>query len=157
MASLYELNAALNNFVWEIDEETGEILNALDLDAIELARDTKIEQLGLWIKNLNAEAEALKKEKEAFCAREKAAKNKAESIKQYLTWALNGENYKSTRVAMTWRKSTAVEVTDAARIPKAYLIAQEPKVDKQQIKADLKQGYNVPGAELVERNNLMIK
>lgn len=155
--TLYELNEKINAFVWEIDEETGEILNAADLDAIALARDEKIEQLGLWVKDLNAEAEALKKEKENLAQRERQAQKKAESVKGYLAAILNGHSYKTTRVAFNWRKSTAVELTEPERIPGAYLIAQEPKIDKAAIKADLKQGYNVPGATLVERNNLQIK
>lgn len=157
MATLYELNTAILNFEWDIDPETGEIMNAADLDAIELERDEKLEQFGLWIKDLNAEAEMIKKEKDALAAREKAAKNKAERVKHYLGWVLNGEKFKTAKVAMSWRKSTAVEITDAARIPKQYLIEQEPKIAKAAIMVDLKAGQEVEGAELVERNNLLIK
>lgn len=154
---LYELNEQLNSFVWEIDEETGEILNADQLDAIQLARDEKLEQLGLWVKDLNALAEAIKKEKDALAKRERVVKNQAESVKEYLGYILNGETFKTPKVAYSWRKSTAVEVQDAARIPAEYLIEQEPKINKAGIKADLKQGYNVPGAVLVEHINLQIK
>ena len=146
---LYELNEQLNSFVWEIDEETGEILNADQLDAIQLARDEKLEQLGLWVKDLTALAEAIK--------REKVTKNQAESVKRYLAAVLNGETFKTPKVAYGWRRSSTVEVYDPTQIPKAYLIEQEPKVDKAGIKADLKQGYNVPGAVLVEHINLQIK
>lgn len=157
MANLYELNAKIEGFRWEVDEETGEILNGDELDAIELERDTKLEQLGLWLKNITADAEAYEKEEKNFAQKKKAAKAKAESIKQYLAGALNGESWKCTRVAYSWRKSTIVEVEDAARLPVEYLIAQEPKLDKAALKNDLKQGYSVPGAKLVERNNLQIK
>ena len=154
---LYELNEQLNNFVWEIDEETGEILNADQLDAIQLARDEKLEQLGLWVKDLNALAEAIKKEKDALAKREKVTKNKAESIKRYIAAVLNGESFKTPKVAYGWRRSTTVEVYDPTQIPKGYLIEQEPKVDKAGIKAAFKQGYIVPGAVLVEHINLQIK
>ena len=157
MATLYELNTAILNFEWDIDPETGEIMNAADLDAIELERDVKLEQFGLWIKDLNAEAEMIKKEMDTLAARKKAATNKAERVKQYLGWVLNGEKFKTAKVAMSWRKSTAVEITDAARIPKQYLIEQEPKIAKAAIMVDLRAGQEVEGAELVERNNLMIK
>ena len=50
MATLYEINEKLLNFEFEIDEETGEILNAGELDNLELARDEKIENLCLYIK-----------------------------------------------------------------------------------------------------------
>ena len=78
MANLYELERALAEFELEIDEETGEILNADELDALQMERDIKIENIALWIKNLKADAEAYKKEKESFYQKERAAKNKAE-------------------------------------------------------------------------------
>ena len=78
--TLYELNQELMNFDLEIDEETGEILNAEDLDKLEMERDVKIENIGLWIKNLLSDAEELKREKESLYKREQAAKKKAERL-----------------------------------------------------------------------------
>ena len=45
-----------------------------------------------------ADAEALKAEKNAFAEREKAAKNKAESIKRYLSSVLQGKSLPQTSV-----------------------------------------------------------
>ena len=45
--TLYEIDKALADFEFEIDEDTGEILNAADLDELNLARDQKIENIGL--------------------------------------------------------------------------------------------------------------
>ena len=49
--NLFELNQALMDFELEIDEETGEILNADALDSLELERDTKIENIALYQSN----------------------------------------------------------------------------------------------------------
>ena len=46
--NLYELNKAIADFDLEIDEETGEVLNADELDQITLARDEKIENIAFF-------------------------------------------------------------------------------------------------------------
>ena len=158
MATLYELNAALNNFEFEIDEETGEILNADALDQIELERNEKIENIALWIKNLKSDAEAYKREKDVFIKKEKAAANKAEALKNYLTESLRGEKFKSDRVTISWRKSEAVVLDPLKLDPKGvYMVAQEPKPDKAMIREMLKHGKEIKGATLEVRENIQIK
>ena len=43
--TLYELNEAMKNFDLEIDEETGEILNAEELDLLTLEHDMKLKRM----------------------------------------------------------------------------------------------------------------
>ena len=157
MANLYELTYALETFDFEIDEETGEILNADELEAIELERDEKIENIALWIKNLASDAEAYKREKDNFAKKEQTAKKKIDSLKSYLTMCLAGEKFKTDRVQISWRKSEAVEILDPAKIPEGWLVPQEPKVDKAGIKAALKDGEEIPGVTLKENNSIQIK
>ena len=77
MATLYEIDKAILECV---DAETGEIIDDKALGELELARDNKIENIACWIKNLKADVESYKKEKEVFIQKEKAAKNKAEGL-----------------------------------------------------------------------------
>ena len=153
--SLFELCAAIANFNLDIDEETGEILNAAELDALEISRDEKIENIALWIKNLKAEAEAVKKQKEAFYQREKALSNKADRLKDYLGSFLNNEKWKSDKVVLSWRRSESVEVEDGFNDER--FITYEPKISKTGIKEALKNGEEVPGAKIVEKQSLQIK
>jgi outer membrane murein-binding lipoprotein Lpp len=88
--NLYQINEEIEKC---IDTETGEILDLEALDKLAMERDTKIENLACWYKNLMADAEALKAEKNAFAKRENAAKNKADSIKRYLSSVLDGEKF----------------------------------------------------------------
>lgn len=157
MANLYELTYALETFEFEIDEETGEILNAGALEEIEIERDEKIENIALWIKNLASDAEAYKREKDNFAKKEQTAKKKIESLKSYLTMCLAGEKFKTDRVQISWRKSEAVEIIDPDKIPEGWLVPQEPKVDKAGIKAALKDGEEIPGVTLKENNSIQIK
>lgn len=157
MANLYELNRQIADFELVIDEETGEITNAEELDQIQMERDEKIENIALWIKNLKADAEAFKAEKQAFADKERVAKNKAERLTAYIQDALQGEKFETTRVRITYRKSQAVEITRPDLLPVALLRVKEPEPDKAAIKDLLKAGALVAGAELVERQSIQIK
>lgn len=156
--TLFDINKAILEFDYEIDEETGEILNAEALDALQLAREEKIEGVGLWIKNLQAEAEAVKKEKDAMAERQRRLEKKAESLKNYLAYALQGEKFSTPRIAMSWRKSESVLIPDEALLDDRFVnITMIKKPDKKLIKDTLKAGREVPGAELVTKQNLQIK
>ena len=154
MSSLYEINEQLLNLT---DSETGEITDIARFDDLQMEYEEKIENIALWIKTLNADAEAYKNEKNAFAEREKKARNKAESLKQYLTDTLNGRKFTTLNVDINWRKSTSVSI-DESKLPAEYL--QEVvsyKVDKRDIGDKLKAGEVIEGATLVENKNIQIK
>ena len=156
--TLFEIDKAILDFQFEVDEETGEILNTQDLDELQMARDTKIENIGLWIKNLNAEANAVKAEKDAMADRQKRLEKKAESLKNYLTYILDGQKFSTPRVAMSFRRSESVNITDEYSVPDEYLtVTTMTKPDKKAIKDAIKGGKEVAGAELVTKSNLQIK
>lgn len=157
MAKLYDLVREIEDFEFEVDEETGEILNAEDLDNLELEKNEKIEQLCLWIKNLKSDAAAYKAEKDSFAKKQKAAENEAESIKNYIAYILAGEKFKTDRVTVSYRKSEQVECLDMSLVDDDYLRFKEPELDKTKIKKALKDGIKVGGCMLVERQNMNIK
>lgn len=159
--TLYEIDsnmmAALEAAV---DPETGEILDesmAEQFEQLQLDRDTKIENTACYIKNLKAEAAALKAEKDALAARQKAAERKAESLSKYLAGYLNGEKFKSTKAAISWRKSESLEVVDLLQIPDEYLTYKMPEANKTAIKAALKEGTEIPGVQIIQNMNISIK
>ena len=157
--NLYEINEAIMNC---IDQETGEVVDIEALNNLSMERDSKIENLALWYKNLMADAEALKAEKNAFAEREKAAKNKAESIKRYLSAVLDGEKFTTDKCALSFRKSESVEVLDIDAFmsddrAENYLKYAEPTVNKTELKKALKNGETFKGVLLSSNNNIQIK
>ena len=100
-----------------IDAETGEIFDVEAFEQLALERDVKIESICLWIKNLNAEIEALKAEKDAFAQRLKAAENKRESLKKYISEYLAGNKFETAKVKVSFRKSESLEISEGAIIP----------------------------------------
>ena len=155
--NLYELNRAIAEFDLEIDEETGEVLNADELDQITLARDEKIENIALWVKDLLAEAEAIKAEEQALAKRRKQAENKADWLKRYVAQALEGEKFKTPKVSISYRTTKSTDIVDENVIPEEYLEPQKPKIKKADILAALKAEKEVPGAVLIEKKSIQIK
>ena len=153
---LYEIVEELRNFQFDVDEETGEILNADELDKLELARDEKIENICLMIKNLKADATAYKAEKDSFAEKEQRAKNEADRWADYLQRMLDGATFKSTRASVAYRKSEKVEC-DMTLVPDDYLRYKDPEPDKTKIKNAIKSGVAVKGCSLVESISMQIK
>ena len=158
--TLYELNEAMRNFDLEIDEETGEILNADELDQLTLEHELKLKNCVWWYKNIKAEAEALKAEKMKLAKRQQTAERKAEWMKAYIDADLNGKAFKpedDVTVRVSYRKSKVVECPDIYRVPDDYLRYKEPELDKTKVKKAFADGIEVDGCTIVEKNNIQIK
>ncbi len=156
---LYEINQEIFNILNNIDAETGEISDDQfnQLSELKLAREEKIENTALYLKNIKAEIEAVKAEKDKFAKRQKALENSFESGKNYLKYELHGEKYKSVKNNIYYGSSESVEITNEELVPKDYLIPQEPKIDRNAIKKALKAGDMVNGAELKKNEYIVIR
>lgn len=160
--NLYEIDKAILDC---LDLETGEVLDPEALEALQMERDAKIENVALWVKNLTAEAAALKAEKDAFEKRQKAAERKAESLKRWLSSALGGQKFSTDRCAVTFRKSDAVIIDDMDMLTcwlvktgnEDWISYGDPRVNKTELKKVLKNGLELDSAHLEERQNITIK
>lgn len=152
--NLYEIDKEILDCV---DLETGEIFDAEKFEKLSMERDKKIESICLWIKNLKAESEALKAEKEVFANRQKSCENKMESLKRYLSGFLDGTPFKTAKAQVSYRKSESVEISDHAQIPEQFLKFKEPEVNKTELKNAIKAGMNFDGVQIVEKKNIQIK
>lgn len=157
--NLFEINAAIETaFMNCVDPETGEVIgDTAELDALQIARDEKIENLALFIKNLKAEAAAIREEEKRLADRRRAAENRSEWLKDYLTKNLGGERFSSPRVAVSFRRSESVKIDDLWKIPDQYMRYKDPEPDKTMIKKALKEGETIEGVELVETQNIQIR
>lgn len=150
---LYEIQAEIENCV---DYETGEI-DVERLDALNEEKKEKVHNIGLWIKNLKAEAKALKAEAKTFTDRAKSAENKAESLTRYLENCLQGETYKDVDLAISYRKSTSVQLADDFTSDDDRFTSYDVKYNKTEIKKIIQSGEDVSGAVLIEKQNMQIK
>ena len=156
---LYEIDSAIYEC---IDAETGEIIDIDKLNNLMMERDAKIEGAACWIKDLKAEAEAIKAEKMKLAERQRIAENKAESLKKWLAFALQGEKFKTARCSVSFRNTEFVEVTPEGLNGLMHghdelLTYKDPEPNKTAIKQAIKDGLNVPGVQLVQNVSTIIK
>ena len=154
MATLYEIDAAILACV---DLETGEIIDAEQLQALQLEREQKIENVALWYKNLLSDAAQYKAEKDAFAEKERKANAQADRLKAFLLEATQGEKYKSARVNISFRSGQRVVVDDVLNLPPRFVKFKDPEPDKVAIKEAIKNGEEVNGARIEASQSIVIK
>ena len=158
---LYEISdairAALDHI--DVDPETGEILNADNLHAVEAEASDKVEATALYLRELDAEAKAAKDEADRMIARVKSMQKRSDYIKSMLLDALHATGkVKTARVTVSIRTTQAVEVSEGADLPEAYTTVKTTvSPNKVAIKQALLDGVEVPGCHIEERESVSIR
>lgn len=154
--TLYEIEEAMLECV---DEETGDVIDIDKLNDLEMERDRKISSIGCWIKDLKAEAEALKTEKQALEKRQMVAEHKVDSLKNYLQTYLNGGKFKDSRISISYRTSKVVDIAEDLNVNDLPDDYKRIKVEANRtaIKEALNNGVEIEGCSLVENTSMIIK
>lgn len=158
---LYEISdairAALDHI--DVDPETGEILNADNLHAVEAEASDKVEATALYLRELDAEAKAAKDEADRMIARVKSMQKRSDYLKSMLLDALHATGkVKTARVTVSIRTTQAVEVSEGANLPEAYTTVKTTvSPNKIAIKQALLDGVEVPGCSLEARESVSIR
>lgn len=100
---LYQISDAIRQALdhIELDEETGEILSADALHAVEAEAAEKIEATALYLRELDAEAKAAKDEADRMIARVKSMQKRSDYLKAMLLDALHATGkVKTARVTV---------------------------------------------------------
>lgn len=157
--NLYEMTVAANQLYdllisGEIDEQTfNDTLQAM-------GTEEKLESYCKVIRQLEADAEMLKAEKERIENKKKTVDASIGRMKKAVMEYMKASGAtKSTAGTFTVTLSTskATKIVDESLIPKKYFIKQEPKIDKKAILEMLKSGAKVKGCELQINEGVRIK
>jgi len=163
MRPIYEIDQDILDCV---DMETGEILDTERLNTLQMERDKKLEGVALWVKDLSAEAAAVKEEADKLTARKRALDNKITAIKNWLLIALDGEKLKTPRCNVYQTHSQKVVIDDEKALidmfmtspfGEKFLRMKEPEIDKNALKDSMKQGYEFEFAHLEATESVVIK
>lgn len=157
MRSLFQIDNDILNCV---DEETGEF-NEEAFEALQIERENKIENLVCWHKNITAYAKALKEQEDEFKERRKKEEDRAKRIGETIKKALDGNEFKTAKVKVTFRASQAVECSDdflswAESNKRNDLLRYKAEPNKDAIKKAILKGEKLP-AQIVDNNNMTIK
>lgn len=161
--TLYEINDKIIDFMnsIEVDEETGEILTDMSqLDQLQVAHDEKIENIACFIKNVEAECDAIKKEEINLAKRRKTKENLVNRLKDMLSYDLQGSKFETPRCKISFRKSTSTEVNEDEFLKYHKDLCTKVETYKYS-KADLKKmvqsGTPLHGVKLVENKSISVK
>lgn len=157
--NLYELTGAYLQIQQMIEDGADgleDTLAALD-DAIE----NKAVGYAKVIKNLEAQAKAIKEEENRLKERRQSLENNIKRLKETLEQAMIETGVKKIKTDLfsfnIQKNPPSVNVIDEHAIPENYLIPQQPKIDKKAILADMKNGAEIPGVEVIRTEGLRIR
>ncbi len=162
---LYELAADYETaFGALVDPETGEMAeNALMiLDSLQTDIKDKGLAVATYIKNIDADAEALEAEEKRMAARRKAIVSRKEWLKSYLRTNMEAcgiSEISSPYFSVKLKKCPpSVHVFEEDMVPSDYFKEKTTvSLDKIKMKQDIQAGIVIPGAELVQGNTVTIK
>lgn len=158
--NLYEINNAITQVIAEYTDENGEITEKgfETLSALQMEKEQKIENIALWIKDLKSENSAIKSEIDGFKSRLRANENKIMALEKWLIEATESRKFSTAKCMVSFRTSTAIEITNIDEIPEAF-VRQRAEItpDKAKIKAVLQSGGFIKGAKLESRKSVIIK
>lgn len=158
MANLYTICKELQEFSFEVDDETGELLNAPEWDELNMEYEEKVRNTACLIKNIVSDIASFKAEEEALAKRRKRAEKRVEYLERLLLDNMGGAKFSATECEVSFRKSEAVQVENADLLPETFLrIKGEVEPNKTAIKVALKSGQTVAGCKLVENISVLIK
>lgn len=160
---LYAINETLERLLdigdgRMVDEETGELFDQEAIEALEMERDAKIDGCLFFIKNCKSDAKQIDEEIKRLQAKKQALENKAERTKEYVSYVLKGEKFKSLLNNVYFTKSVKVEVDDSQleKLPEQFL-KTTVSVNKAELKKALQNGEKIEGAVLIESLNMTMK
>lgn len=162
---LYEIDSAILEVIendFSFDDETGEVFFTVDdLNALDMARNEKLEGCILFIKNCESEANAIKAEITALQARMKRKQAAADRLREYVLYSMESMHDKTFETAKAYARVgyyQRVDVEDMDALPVEYVrekVTTSP--DKTAIKKAIKAGAEVRGARLVSYPSLTVK
>ncbi|WP_214521824.1 siphovirus Gp157 family protein [Staphylococcus pseudintermedius] len=161
MSNLFDLNQNELAILEMLENEELSFNDVKDtLDAIQDEQKRKYDAMQKMILSLKGDINTLKERETALSKRRKSYENKIKSLQNYMldSMRFKGETkFKTEEFTYFIRKSETTQIEDENVIPEKYKVEQAPKIDKTQIKKDIKAGIEVAGASLVENENLGVR
>lgn len=158
MANIYELTSQALMLQQLLEAE--EIDEQAYQDTLEaLSVEDKVQSICCVIRNIEAETEAIKAEKDRLAKRQKTTENAVKRLKESLIYHLQATNQakvKTTLFNVSLSSSKSLKVVDETMIPQEYLIPQPDKVDIAGMKKAIKEGAEIFGVEFESKPSLRI-
>ena len=167
--NLYEISENYRAFMAAVDAgEIPEDAVADTLDGIEGEFEAKADSIACLIKELRLEAKGIKEEADTLTERARRAQAKADRLQSYLLYhmqAMGKTKISTARNVLSLRKSPPVCKIEDEALALSWLemhhmedcIKREVSIRKRELMERLKDGEEVPGAQIVQDMTITIK
>ena len=162
MSSLYHLTGELQYLLdMSTDPTVPEDVLKDTIEGVTGEIEVKAEGYAKVIAELKARKEALDKEADRMKSESKVIENSITRMKEALFQAMkvaNKPKFKTELFSFTIKKNApALDIPDEKLVSPEYLIEQAPKIDKERIKKDIKEGKEITWASLKQSESLIIR
>ena len=160
---LYEIGSELRAIIDAVDPDTGELTEeqAAQLDALEGAFEQKCESVAFVVRELTAEADAIKAEADRLAKSARARRNSAKRLKDYLLSEMQRQNVPKVKgEILTIRRQLSparVKIEDERLLLAEYWIQPPPIISTADIKRALMAGTKISGASLERSEHIRIR
>ena len=160
----YELKE-INNIANFLDSENNELDEETINDtkeSVELLLEEKSEQLELILKELEAKEEKCKEIADFYAKKAKYTNEKKKMFKELILEAmrkLGAKKIETVTGTFTIRNNTpSLIIDDVSLIPGKFITTvQTDKIEKNEIKKEIKNGVEIPGVHLETTQSLLVK
>lgn len=164
--NLFQIQEKLEELYENLIDNDGQVNTEVlaEFEEMSMAKDEKVENTALYVKQLAYEVKALQEEKKSLDSRIRQKKNTAEFLKGLLEDALEGHKFETPKAKVSFRKTTKVDVepmfiqyaqgrglVDLVEVK----ITQTPK--KAEIKKALQTGEDLEYCHLVTGRSVIVK
>ena len=161
MAKLYELSQNYKNLEELLDNpDIAEEVIKEALSELDEEWETKAENLAKLIKSFDVDVKGLKEEEQRLASRRKSLENRIAGLKTYIEdnmKAVGKDKIKGKVFTLAIQNNPpSVEIVDDCMIPEKYFVVKK-EIAKKEILNDLKQGIEVPGAQMNQTASLRIR
>lgn len=163
MPNLQDIEQEIGNILAvteELDEETQP--TAIDyLEELSLQEEDKVDGIAYVVRKRQADIDFLKDEEKRLKDRRQSMERRLAEFKDYLCWIMQEndlQRLKGRKGTIYLRTINSTEITSMSDLPSEYV---ETKVDyrplKSEIKKAVKEGENIPGVKVDEKQSLVVR
>ena len=157
---VFDYNVLFDQLIQDsVDPVTGEIINPdfeIQLAALEMDKEDKIEQAALAYKNAKADVDALDAVIKSLQAKKAGRERARDFFHDWLESQVEDKFKRPPLVSIYHSSTKKTDIVDESAIP-AEFIKTTTSIQKDAIKKAIQSGVDVPGAKLVDSKYIVIR
>ncbi len=161
MSNIFEINEKYLEVLEMANQDVDPQIIEDTLESIESELHEKVDNTIGLKRSVDGDVDVIDKEIKRLQGLKKQKQNLSERLKQILQDMLDQRDLQKYRTPTNYiykrQNAPSVYVTNEKLISHEYWVSQAPKLNKKQIKEDIKAGIEVAGAELRDSESLVIK